>query len=248
MRRMLTSDETPVAAAFGVEIASSSRIQKSHLIKTMELINRCRSAKDFAAVDAIAGEIAGLMETETALQTCTQCCKDCTTVPTSETSARAQGIGGAVQLDRDQSAASIAAATENEKTLLDLGADGFTICHFPARSPKPMCLQGNQRPGSTRTERYLLMTYLLPHLHSAYLQTCGGLRQARRTETPSQPAITTREDSVLHWMVMGKTNWEISQILQISERTVKFHLKNIFRKLNAVNRVQAVTKARDLGF
>ena len=46
-------------------------------------------------------------------------------------------------------------------------------------------------------------------------------------------------------MKAGKTNWEISVILNISERTVKFHVQNIERKLNAVNKTHAVAIALD---
>ena len=48
---------------------------------------------------------------------------------------------------------------------------------------------------------------------------------------------------MLRWAADGKTSWEISVILKISERTVKFHLIQASRKLNAVNRTLAVAKA-----
>ena len=46
----------------------------------------------------------------------------------------------------------------------------------------------------------------------------------------------------------GKTAWDISQILSISERTVKFHVQNIMRKVNATNRAQAVAICMENGF
>jgi len=55
--------------------------------------------------------------------------------------------------------------------------------------------------------------------------------------------LTGREREVLRWVAGGKTSWEISVILRISERTVKFHLVEASRKLNAVNRTSAVAKA-----
>jgi LuxR family transcriptional regulator, quorum-sensing system regulator BjaR1 len=55
--------------------------------------------------------------------------------------------------------------------------------------------------------------------------------------------LTAREREVLRWVAGGKTSWEISVILKISERTVKFHLVEASRKLNAVNRTSAVAKA-----
>lgn len=55
--------------------------------------------------------------------------------------------------------------------------------------------------------------------------------------------LTAREHQILKWVSEGKGCWETGAILGISERTVKFHLQNIYRKLNVVNRAQAITKA-----
>ncbi|HJV61771.1 MAG TPA: helix-turn-helix transcriptional regulator [Albitalea sp.] len=52
--------------------------------------------------------------------------------------------------------------------------------------------------------------------------------------------LTGKERDVLKWVVEGKTSWEIGRILSTSERTVKFHLKNVYAKLNVCNRAQAV--------
>jgi DNA-binding CsgD family transcriptional regulator len=59
--------------------------------------------------------------------------------------------------------------------------------------------------------------------------------------------LSRREREVLTWLRHGKSNWEISRILAISERTVKFHVASIMRKLNAVTRTQAVALAMELG-
>jgi LuxR family transcriptional regulator, quorum-sensing system regulator BjaR1 len=55
--------------------------------------------------------------------------------------------------------------------------------------------------------------------------------------------LTPREREILRWAADGKTAWEVSVILNISERTVKFHLIQASQKLNAVNRTAAVAKA-----
>lgn len=52
--------------------------------------------------------------------------------------------------------------------------------------------------------------------------------------------LTGKERDVIKWVVEGKTSWEIGRILSTSERTVKFHLKNVYSKLNVSNRAQAV--------
>lgn len=53
-------------------------------------------------------------------------------------------------------------------------------------------------------------------------------------------ALTAREIDVLHYVAAGKTNWEIGKILEISEDTIKMHMKNITRKLDAANRAHSV--------
>lgn len=53
-------------------------------------------------------------------------------------------------------------------------------------------------------------------------------------------ALTVREIDVLHYVAAGKTNWEIGRILDISEDTIKMHMKNITRKLDAANRAHSV--------
>lgn len=52
--------------------------------------------------------------------------------------------------------------------------------------------------------------------------------------------LTFQERECLRWCKEGKTNWEIGEILSISEKTVEFHLSNGMRKLGANNRITAV--------
>lgn len=71
--------------------------------------------------------------------------------------------------------------------------------------------------------------------------------QTEAQDNPEQrfmkPPLTGRETQVLEWATKGKTAWEMATILSISERTVKFHLSNIYQKLDVVNRQQAVARA-----
>jgi transcriptional regulator EpsA len=55
-------------------------------------------------------------------------------------------------------------------------------------------------------------------------------------------ALSDRERQIMVWVAMGKTNPEIGCILNISEFTVKNHMKSIFSKLDVSNRAQAVAK------
>lgn len=62
----------------------------------------------------------------------------------------------------------------------------------------------------------------------------------------SNGPLSERESQCLLESARGKTTSEIGQTLQISERTVAFHLANVRRKLDAANSRHAVTKALSL--
>ncbi len=55
--------------------------------------------------------------------------------------------------------------------------------------------------------------------------------------------LTPREGEILNWIMQGKNTWEISTILNISERTVKYHIDKAMKRLGAVNRTHAVAIA-----
>jgi LuxR family quorum sensing-dependent transcriptional regulator len=54
--------------------------------------------------------------------------------------------------------------------------------------------------------------------------------------------LTDRERDALAWVAEGKSDWEISVILGVSEGTARFHVDNARKKLGAVNRAQAVAR------
>ncbi|MDO8426944.1 MAG: LuxR C-terminal-related transcriptional regulator, partial [Deltaproteobacteria bacterium] len=79
-----------------------------------------------------------------------------------------------------------------------------------------------------------------PHIHQALLR----IFKAQQSPCGS---LSRREKEIVQWIKEGKTNWEISIILKISERTVKFHVQNIERKLNAVNKTHVVAILMEQG-
>lgn len=91
--------------------------------------------------------------------------------------------------------------------------------------------------------------HAMPHaqLFAAYLHE--NVRKVLEQELGawSRVHLTTRERECLLWAAEGKTAWETSHILHISERTVVFHLQNAMKKLDTVNRQQAVARAVLLG-
>src|SRR6266852_2217358 len=82
-------------------------------------------------------------------------------------------------------------------------------------------------------------TSMVPFLHQAWVRT----QIDRPVESGAvQPAgaglLTSREQEVLKWIHLGKSNIEIGTILEISPLTVKNHVQKILRKLNVQNRTQ----------
>ena len=55
--------------------------------------------------------------------------------------------------------------------------------------------------------------------------------------------LSIREQDCLYWAAQGKTSWEIGCILNISERTVNFHIANTCDKLHVRTRQAAITAA-----
>lgn len=87
----------------------------------------------------------------------------------------------------------------------------------------------------------------------ATLALAEELRRARGEEAPAAqraalaPALSLREREVLAFLVNGRTNPEIAEILDISTYTVKDHVRSLYRKLGARNRAEAVRLAQESG-
>jgi DNA-binding CsgD family transcriptional regulator len=86
------------------------------------------------------------------------------------------------------------------------------------------------------------LAVVVPHLHLV-LSNIFSCRQSNN----NCPVLTAREKEVLNWLKHGKSSWDISVILGISESTANYHVYNIMRKLDASNRPQAVAIAVRLG-
>jgi LuxR family transcriptional regulator, quorum-sensing system regulator SdiA len=62
----------------------------------------------------------------------------------------------------------------------------------------------------------------------------------RRSWSSARVRVTPRESEVLAWVAAGKSDWAIGRILNISGKTVNFHVENAKRKLGVGTRIQAV--------
>ena len=60
--------------------------------------------------------------------------------------------------------------------------------------------------------------------------------------------LTPKEAEIIELLARSLSNKEIGRALNIHEDTVKWHMKNLFSKLNAGSRKQVVGRARLMGF
>jgi LuxR family transcriptional regulator, quorum-sensing system regulator CviR len=114
--------------------------------------------------------------------------------------------------------------------------DGMTygIPDLSSMSTTCFSFAGKVMENDDRTR--FILKHSITHLSSAYLRLLA--------KVPKQNfVLTPMELEVLKWLKEGKSNWEISNILNKSERTIKFHVNNIIAKLGALNRTHAVVKA-----
>lgn len=107
--------------------------------------------------------------------------------------------------------------------------------------------------------RWAFMTFTTDGLHdvremlpavaaSNYFAGCVQATMNRLLRpSDATPQLSRRERDALAWAAHGKTAWEISTILGISERTANFHLQRATRRLGAPNLKAAIARAVALG-
>ena len=78
---------------------------------------------------------------------------------------------------------------------------------------------------------------------SIYLVSIPSAAVEARAQAPrmsdNDPELTRREIEILQLVSEGHSNSQVGRMLWVTEQTVKFHLSNIYRKLNVANRTEA---------
>lgn len=75
-------------------------------------------------------------------------------------------------------------------------------------------------------------------VHEALLRVCAP----EVTEAEAHRKVTDREMEIVRWLAAGKTNWEVGQILGISDLTVKSHVQRLLNKTGTKSRTQMVAQ------
>jgi transcriptional regulator EpsA len=104
------------------------------------------------------------------------------------------------------------------------------------------------RAGNGGSHLAQIVEMVVPFLHSAWVRSQLNWTAEDATTVKPQVAglLTARELEIVKWLYYGKSNIEIGMILEISPLTVKNHVQKILRKLNVLNRTQAVGKCLTL--
>lgn len=141
---------------------------------------------------------------------------------------------------------SISALTTAEESLLK-EAQGFGICDglsVPVHSAGELWSINFARKSSEALSPETVY-------RAQAVASLMALRWQELQQPPSasffETQLTERERECLSWVAIGKSSWDIGQILSISADTADFHMKNAMRKLECGSRVSAVVKAIRLG-
>ena len=84
-------------------------------------------------------------------------------------------------------------------------------------------------------------------LFAAYAQEAALRLLIPPRQQSKQVPLTARELECLRWTLQGKTAWEVANILGIAEQTAARHLHHAAKKLDCVNKHQAVVRALNRG-
>lgn len=96
------------------------------------------------------------------------------------------------------------------------------------------------------------LRFFLPYLdhslrqvsHLPFQSATQGPGVVESDSPDESSSLSPRELEIMHWVRIGKTNYEIGVILNISAFTVKNHLQRIYKKLGTSSRAQTVDRLR----
>ncbi len=117
--------------------------------------------------------------------------------------------------------------------------DGYC---FPLKGrdcrPTLMLIAGDFTPVDARAIMVMEMVVL-----AFYRRACALFPETKLASKRQKGGLSDRERETLSWVAQGKTDWETAQLLEISERTVHYHIENAKKKMKVSTRLQAVVEA-----
>jgi DNA-binding CsgD family transcriptional regulator len=94
---------------------------------------------------------------------------------------------------------------------------------------------GHPDPAAEVTKLWMLSM----QFHAVYSEMIGCYDMIDRPV----PVLSDKERECLQWISQGKSSWEIGVLMKVSEHTVNFYIKCVFRKLGTNSRIAAVVIA-----
>ena len=140
-----------------------------------------------------------------------------------------KGLEAAISMDGVEQVALLTgdASRALAEQALELGAAGFV--------PK------------TLSAKSLVNAIRFMPMGEQYLPAGFMTAEEPQSKHPLAQKLTDRERQVLKGLTEGKANKEIARDLDLSEPTIKLHVKTLYRKVGASNRTQAALIAREAG-
>jgi len=127
--------------------------------------------------------------------------------------------------------------TESIRQALQSGAAGYLLKHVSREKLIETIIRVFQ--GETVIDQSVFHQIV-----TDYTRLSKKVAESRQLEREDKKIeLTPREQEILHHLVRGLTNKEISSATNLAVDTVKTHLRNIFRKLGVKNRTQAIRQA-----
>lgn len=170
---------------------------------------------------------------------------------------QAEGLEVVAEAATGEEALNKALALRPEAVLLDLrmpGLDGLAcarklreagyggVIALLTTYQEPALLLEAAKAGA---DAYFSKELSAPELKRRLMRVLAG---EERLNPPELPRLTPREEAVLELLARGLSTKEMAKALALSPDTVKDHLESLYGKLQARNRVEALERARALGF
>jgi DNA-binding NarL/FixJ family response regulator len=145
------------------------------------------------------------------------------------------------------------------------GMDGIRMCQAlrqRSHAPRILILTGHDKEGYVRALHHLgVQGYLLKSagpdelvqairsIHAGEQVFSSGIaRFLGQGSAGGAPRLTRKEREMLSAVAQGRKNLEIATDQSITLNTVEFHMRNLFMKLGATSRADAVMRAQRLGW
>jgi DNA-binding CsgD family transcriptional regulator len=119
--------------------------------------------------------------------------------------------------------------------------------HMPFGQIGAVSFMSTDRSVSDLSEQFVASADFLATIARRFVASYVVVMRKKR-RIPADCMLSKREVECLHWAAIGKTDKEISMILERSHATVRYHVHRAGEKLNSVNRSQTIFKAGQLGY